>query len=86
MSDEVAHMEPEAAAACISVGLHTLAAPPTRPPMSSQRPLGGLAATGGPQPRWRGGLPSSLHKLDCPERLSRALASDCALPPRTGLP
>lgn len=51
MSDEVAHIEAEAAAASTTVELHTLAAPATQPPMSSQGPLGGLAA-GGSEPRW----------------------------------
>lgn len=52
MSDEVAHIEAEAAAASTTVELHTLAAPATQPPMSSQGPLGGLAAAGGSEPRW----------------------------------
>ena len=52
MSDEVVHMEAEAAAASTTVGLHTLAAPATQPRMSSQGPLGGLAAAGSSEPRW----------------------------------
>ncbi|MXQ85809.1 hypothetical protein E5288_WYG016406 [Bos mutus] len=52
VSDEVAHIEAEAAAASTTVELHTLAAPATQPPMSSQGPLGGLAAAGGSEPRW----------------------------------
>ena len=52
MSDEVAHIEAEAAAASTTVELHTPAAPATQPRMSSQGPLGGLAAAGSSEPRW----------------------------------
>lgn len=46
MSDGVAHMEAEAAAASITVEIHALAAPA----MSTQGPLGGLAAAGSSEP------------------------------------
>ena len=77
MSDEVAHIEAEAAAASTTVELHTLAAPATQPPMSSQGPLGGLAAAGGSEPRW---LATAVGRREWPPRCFPMPTAQAVLP------